>query len=356
MARLVFGISLIKAKRAQLSSLLFVMAALSFVVLTGCSDGPATLSLSGQTMGTSYHITLLPGEKSRLPEEIKSIIDERLRRVNQAMSTYIPDSELSQLNSTIDPGWQSVSTELATVLSEAILVGAMTGGALDVTVAPLVNLWGFGPSQKPIVIPTDIQIAAARQDVGYEKLQLHLSPPELKKPKGLHIDLSSIAKGYGVDVVAELLAAYGVEDYLVEIGGELRTKGANPKGQPWRIGIEIPSPVQGGVQQAISVSGKAVATSGDYRNFYEEDGVRYSHIIDPRTGKPIANALASVTVVADTAAFADGLATGLSVMGAENALRLAEEQNLAIYVIIKEGDQFITRYSSAFNRYLKAEG
>jgi thiamine biosynthesis lipoprotein len=248
--------------------------------------------------------------------------------------------------------WQDISQTLSEMLLISLEVNWLTGGAFDVTISPLVELWGFGAEQRPQRVPEVSAIEAALAETGFRHIQLDLTEPRIKLKRPVMVDLSGIAKGYGVDMVAEWLERQQVADYLVEIGGEIRAAGNSPRGDDWRVGIEKPEGFSGGVQQAIRVSGYGLATSGDYRNYFEEEGVRYSHTLDPKSGYPISHTTASVTVVAETAGYADALATGFLVLGAEKALRLAETHDLAVFVIEKRDNGFVSRWSSAFEPYL----
>ncbi|WP_226704478.1 FAD:protein FMN transferase [Microbulbifer elongatus] len=326
---------------------------LAVLSLAACTPGSETWKLTGPTMGTSYHITVVDVPASLRKAELQSAIDAELVAVNQEMSTYIPDSELMRFNRAPVGEEVEVSPHLATVVERALEIYRNSDGAFDVTVGPLVNLWGFGPNPEPETIPGDAEIAALQAVVGSDAL--NLQGARLSKKRPVEIDLSAIAKGHGVDRVAELLETKGIANYLVEVGGELRTAGVNPKGKSWRIGVERPSGGQV-VQKPIEVSGKAVATSGDYRNYYERDGKRYAHTIDPRSGRPVEHRLASVTVIAETCAEADGYATALNVIGADAALKLAEEQNLAVFLLVKTESGFEERASSAFQPYLESQG
>lgn len=304
-------------------------------------------------MGTTYHITVVdvPADVNRA--QLQTLIDGALSAVNQEMSTYIDDSELMRFNRGPVGEAVPVSTYLADVVELSLDIHRRSAGAFEVTVGPLVNLWGFGPQPEPEQVPSDAAIEELLQQVGSDALKVERSPDRITRSRPVQIDLSAIAKGHGVDRVALLLEAQGIRNYLVEIGGELRTLGKNPAGRDWRIGIESPDPAGRVVQEPISVSGKSVATSGDYRNYYERDGVRYAHSIDPRTGRPLKHRLVSVTVIAGTCAEADGLATALNVLGAEAGLELAERENLAIFMLVKTDAGFEERYSSAFEPYLE---
>ena len=326
--------------------------ALLFLFLSACSPAPEEIiQFSGETMGTTYHVTLRnPGEL--VGERLKQQLDYQLEHFNQIASTYIDDSELNRLNRAAVGQWHDLSDPLYTILSLAMEVSWLSGGAFDITVAPLVDLWGFGPVKQQGK-PSDQALAVVMGSVGYTRLQLDMLEPKLMKTAALRMDLSAIAKGYGVDAAAIWLSSLGVKDYLVEIGGEMRVSGTSPRGDAWRIGVE--NPEGGAPQLAIELGNIAVATSGDYRNYFEQDGVRYSHTIDPRNGRPITHNLASVTVLDPSCAFADAMATALSVMGTERALALAEAQDLPVYIIEKGEQGFESRYSSAFAPYLPEE-
>ena len=298
------------------------------------------VAIEGRTMGTTYHIKWVADAKEtdQHAQNIKSKVDQLLVDINQAMSTYIPDSELSLFNKEPSGTEQQVSSALYELLVKAQRISDSSNGAYDVTVGPLINLWGFGPDKKVIKAPSDETISQVRKRVGYEHLKL-LGDNTIRKEADLYIDLSSIAKGYAVDKVATLIADNGYTAYLVEIGGELITTGQKPNAEPWRIAIE--SPTQGRViQRIVTVNDTAVATSGDYRIYFEEDGVRYSHIINTKTGKPITHTLASVSVLADTCAQADALATAFLAMGLEKSYNYAVENGIEAFFISKKDDGF----------------
>ncbi|WP_237584141.1 FAD:protein FMN transferase [Photobacterium halotolerans] len=323
------------------------------LVVSGCSEQRQLIHLTGSTMGTYYSIKLI--EQEGLPSEValQKEIDRRLERVNDQMSTYREDSELSQFNQHRSSEPFAVSADTATVVQEAIRLSKLTDGALDVTVGPLVNLWSFGPEARPDVVPTDEELDARRKEVGIEHLKVE-GNALIKDLPGLYVDLSSIAKGYGVDVVADYIASLGVNDYLVEIGGEIRLKGKNLEGVPWRIAIE--KPTEDGsrsIQEVVEPGEMAVATSGDYRNYFEENGVRYSHLINPITGKPITNRVVSVTVMHPKCMTADALATAFSVMGEEKAIALANQENWPVLLIVSTDEGFKEYASDAFTTYMQ---
>ncbi|WP_372764674.1 FAD:protein FMN transferase [Litorivivens sp.] len=338
---------------ADLFSSILQRAALGllFFVIAGCSQKPELVKLSGDTMGTRYNISLMaPGDFEA--EAAQQQLDALLQAFNQIASTYEPKSEVNALSAMTLEDWHDISHTLSDMLLISLEVNWLTGGAFDVTISPLVELWGFGAERRRQHVPSQSAIDAALEETGFRHLQLDLTEPRIKIKQPVTVDLSGVAKGYGVDMVAQWLERQGVANYLVEIGGEIRAAGQSARGDVWRVGIEKPQGLAAGVQQAIRVSGVGLATSGDYRNYFEDNGTRYSHTLDPKTGYPIKHRTASVTVIAENAAYADALATGLLVLGGDKALKLAETHNLAIFVIEKTDSGFETRWSKAFEPYL----
>ncbi|MBE8167232.1 MAG: FAD:protein FMN transferase [Shewanella sp.] len=319
--------------------------------LTACSKPADTVSLSGSTMGTTYHIKLVTNDKVPSVDILHAEIDLVLEQVNDQMSTYRPDSELSSYNRLLKGQSLEVSPDTITVINEAKKLNLLTDGALDVTVGPLINLWGFGPGKRRVEPPIQSEIDAAKAMLNIDAV--HVNKNRLKKGSDdLYVDLSAIAKGFGVDKIASVLNKYDVTGYLVEIGGELKSKGAKADGSSWKIAIEKPTTDERKVQQIVSLDDMAMATSGDYRNYFEKDGKRFAHIVDPRTGNPIQHNLASVTVLHDDCMVADGYATAMMVMGTEDALKLAKKQQLAIMLVEKQGDGFKVIYSDAFKPFV----
>jgi len=325
-------------------------------MLTGCfpsSDkSKQEILLQGRTMGTTYNIKVIIENSDFDSKKLQLEIDTLLKQLNQEMSTYIADSELSRFNNTESLEPVEISIGLQRVVKEAIRLGKLSDGKLDVTVGPLVNLWGFGPQYRPEVVPSDEQLAQARSQIGIENLVLSENKLSKKIPS-LYVDLSTIAKGYGVDIVAEYLEQQGLNDYLVEIGGEMRLNGFKHTGELWHVAIEKPVDTERAVHQFITPLNNAVATSGDYRIYFEADGQRFSHIIDPDTGKPIAHKLVSVTVIHPSSMIADGLSTAMMVMGEKKALAFAEENGFAAYLISKSEHGFVEQVSKQFMQYLK---
>ena len=330
------------------------LATFAALILSGCfpSNDLARQEyhLQGKTMGTTYNIKVI-GENLDV-EKLKQGIDQELKQLNQEMSTYISDSELSQFNQSTSLESTKVSKGLARVIKEAIRLGELSNGALDVTVGPLVNLWGFGPEYRPETVPSDELLARTKARVGLDKLTFENGKLGKTIPN-LYVDLSTIAKGYGVDLVAEFIEASGINNYLVEIGGEMRLKGFKHTGELWHVAIEKPLSTERAVHQLIIPKDNAVATSGDYRIYFEADGQRFSHIIDPETGKPINHKLVSVTVIHPSSMTADGLSTAMMVMGEAQALAFAEENDLAVYIIAKTDHGFVEQSTVKFMQYLK---
>jgi len=319
--------------------------------LVACAE-PKVVRLQGMTMGTSYSVVIPSLPKGTTEQSVQQGIESLLEYVNQQMSTYLPDSELSRINQAEAGLWLNVSPELFEIIRRSHSISEQTNGAFDITVGPLVNLWGFGPPDSlGSVKPSDELLNAARKLVGYQNLELKLEGRSIRKQfKDLYIDLSAIAKGYGVDAVADYLDSLSIQDYLVEIGGELRGKGLSQRGDFWRVAVEKPQSGQRMVQRVVDVSDFAVATSGDYRNYFEQDGVRFSHTIDPRSGRPVSHLLASVTVLSEEAMMADAWATALMALGEDEGYQLAEEKGLAAYFLYRQGDEFLARETSAFIR------
>lgn len=330
-------------------------ALLALICCFGCGSPPPEerplVVIKGETMGTFYSVQI-PGEfPPDTQEEVRDVIERELESVNQHMSTYIDDSELMVFNRDAGTAPYEVSEALFEVMSTAVDVGRRSGGAYDITIGPVVNLWGFGPMGLEMEGFDQETITAKLEMVGFDKLQFDAEAHTVTKElPDLSCDLSSIAKGFGVDQVAEALLASGVDNFWVEVGGEVRAAGTNAQGETWRVGIERPRFQPGMVQRLVPLENLSIATSGDYRNYREVDGERYSHILDPRTGWPIRHRLASVSVVHPECAVADAFATALLVMGVEEGLALAEEEGLAAYFLARKGDGFEEFATTSFRK------
>lgn len=333
-----------------LAATLVLLPALFF--LLPAPPAPSLYTFTGLTMGTSYAV-LVNAETLPLPRQpLQAQFEAMLEQVNGQMSTYLPESELSRINATNTSAWVPVSPPLMEVLLAARQLSRRTQGAFDVTVAPLLELWGFAPG-RDFTVPEAAQVTRALHLVGYEKLQLDTATSSLQKAHGnMSLELSAIAKGYAVDQLADYLEQLQVANYLVEIGGEIRARGVNNKQQPWQIGIEQPLAGQRQVRRSVQLHNMAMATSGDYRNFFEQDGRRYSHTIDPRSGYPVTHTLASVTVLHPAAMHADAWATALLALGPEAGYTLAVQYGLAAYFIMHHDEGFREKFTPGFKSCL----
>ena len=339
----------------------FVMAVALLLAACSGEEPPGVLRISGDTMGTTYNITAIgvPGDvtKESLSEEIETVLAD----VNAKMSNWDKESEVSRISASGDTGPFDVSADFLTVMSAANQVHDLSDGKFDVTLGPLIELWGFGPREPDDPVPSDADIDEALKFVGQsDVLTLNADASELaKKYAQVGINLSAIAKGFAIDDIAAKLKELGAENFMVEIGGDLVVAGRNEMDEAWKIGIEKPEPGEKVVELVVPLEDKGLATSGDYRNFIEHDGVRYSHIIDPVTGRPITHWTTSASVVADNAMMADAWATTMLVLGAERGLEIAEANQIAVYFISRVGqngsDPYITRASSAFNALLESQ-
>lgn len=296
--------------------------------------------VDGQTMGTTYRIVYLDLQQRNLKNEVDSL----LKIFNQSLSTYIPDSEISRFNK-----GDSLVFELPyflPVLEASKKVFEFTGGAFDPTVGPVVNLWGFGPGGPQL--KDSVNIASILPRIGFTKITFDKQSVKKQVPE-MYLDFSAIAKGYGVDVVADFLKSKGIENYLVEIGGELLARGVNDKGELWKVGInnpeELASPDE--LYSIVALDNKGMATSGNYRNFYDVDGIKLSHTIDPQTGRPVRHGLLSATVLAEDCMTADAIATALMVMGTEKAIALQKSNpTFEVFLIFNDESGVLASYAS----------
>lgn len=324
------------------------------LVISGCS-GRIETRYAGATMGTSYHITVCHGFFKR-PFGLHKKIEAKLADINRSMSTFDPDSEISRFNR-LQKALVAfpVSPDFFRVLQAARKLNRMTEGAWDGTVKPLVDLWGFGAAGRTNKPPSDAAVAACRRRVGFDLIELLPNGVVRKHDPLVTLDLASIAKGYAVDAVSRIIRQRGYENFLVEIGGEVFAAGRRKDGGPWRIGINRPAPDASAndVYRVVHISNRAMATSGDYRNYFEKNGVRYSHVIDPRTGRPVANQVVSATILADDCMLADGLATAVMVLGSEKGLALINRLAAVEGLVLAVDDNGITERSSrGFDRFV----
>ncbi len=319
------------------------------LLLSACTTATAPIDkINGQTMGTAYSV-MWP-KSSVDPIETQEKIEKLLQNINSQMSTYDKDSELSLFNYASAPHKQSVSPELAQVINLSLQLNRYTQGYFDISVGPLVNLWGFGPDNKALKAPELKQVEQAKEQIGLQAISLNTN--ELSKSANRYLDLSAIAKGFAVDQVAELLDSLNLQSYLVEIGGEIRVKGVKPEGVNWKVAVEAPDFNERRVQKILELQDVAMATSGDYRNYFEVDGKRYSHSINPFTAQPVKHRLASVTIIDRNCARADALATAMLVMGEQKATDFAFKENIRAYLIVRTDTGFKEHLSPAFTRWL----
>lgn len=308
------------------------------------SSARRTIEFHGPTMGATFLVKVVTGpdgldaaRRGELDRDIRGVLD----RIDRLMSTWDPASELSRFNDATSLEPFAVSHETFEVLRWAIDLARLTGGALDVTVAPLVDAWGFGPGGRRGRQPSNAEITRLLEATGPDRLELNASARTVRKTRpDVRCDLSAVAPGYAADLLWSELTDRGFTDFLVDVGGELRTRGVNDRGEPWQVAIDRPHASGEATQRIVSISNLAIATSGDYRNYYELDGQRVAHILDPRTGRPLSHRLASVTVIDERAVRADGLATALMVLGSEEGMALARTLDLAVLFIVRTDEGF----------------
>lgn len=320
---------------------LLLLALLTGLIFAACTSSTNDPELSGEIQGTTYHIRWVPRPGTANAEQLRGVIEQRFADIDRKLSNYREDSEISVLNRNETTEWITASSEILELIGIARQVSDRTGGCYDLTVKPLFDLWGFSRHENRI--PTDSEIGLALQHVGMSRIDIDLPGQRIRKRDAkIRIDLSSIAQGYTVASVAQLLENSGIQDYMVEIGGELRVKGRKSNGQPWRIAIEKPTPFERQVQRILEIhqqNGTAVMTAGTYRNFFEQNGQVYSHILDPRTGRPVTHQLLSVTILHDDPTWADAWDTALLCIGESEAMKIAEREHLKALLIYQEGKE-----------------
>lgn len=339
-------------------SLLAILCCLGLLALYAKRRNPAEAEahhFAGQTMGTFYTIQVagaLPEPEQALQEEISALLEQ----ANAEISTYRSDSILSRFNQYRGTGPQPISHGMADIIMMALRVGNATHGAMNITVGPLVNVWGFGPDKHtPETVPDQDQIDRARQKVGLEHLKLtsDIRGDFLEKDlPDLYIDLSCMGEGYGVELLSRLLDRKGINNYLISVGNAVFARGVNTTGQAWRIGIREPTDKVLEARDEVRLQGYDISTSGSYLNYFEKDGKRYSHIIDPATGRPIDHRLVSASVIAPTPLEANAWDISMMVLGTEKAIKLATEQGLAVCLISKTETGFTTYMSPQFKSFL----
>lgn len=334
----------------------FVTALTLAVLCSGCAREPRELVLSGPTQGTTYNVKVAGTPQEVDADAVRRAIEDVLAEIDSEMSTYRADSAISRFNAAQSTEWIDVPVGLARVVDAALKVSERSGGAFDITVAPLITAWGFGASGEPEKLPGNADIAALRERIGYRHLEVRFEPAALRKLiSTLTIDVNGIAPGYSVDALAERFMALGLRNFMIDIGGEVLARGRNAAGTPWRIAVERPEDTTPEPFAIIELADRSVTTSGEYRHYFERDGQRYSHTIDPRTGHPIV-ARGSVAVVGRTSTEIDAWATALNVLGPEEGLRLANADGLAAMYIVVDGGKLTARKSDAFERDVRLIG
>jgi thiamine biosynthesis lipoprotein len=303
-------------------------------------------------MGTTYTVKVVAAPAGHTRDSLRAEVEAILGRIDRQFSTYRDDSEISRFNLADSTEWLPVSADVVAVARTARRMSQWSGGAFDITAAPLLSLWGFGRKPGNERVPGAAEIAAAQRNVGYRKLQIRASPPALRKQvHEVQLDLNALVAGHAADLVAARFEQLGVRNYLVDMGGEFRLKGHNALGHAWAVAVEAPFPDRQRTGRILELTDCAVSTSGSYRNFFELDGQRYTHVLDARNGRPIRHDLASVTVLAPTALEADAWATALLILGHEEGMRLAEHERLAALFMVRRGEDFEETASSAFGAY-----
>lgn len=330
-----------------------LLACVSLILLLAGCVAPQPTTLRGKTMGTTWTVKLaVPADVA--VADLERGIQAEADRVVAQMSTYEADSDLSRYNRAPADTWQELPPEFFGVLDYALTLARDSGGAYDPTVGPLVNLWGFGPGAREHKVPASADIEIARARIGWQRIRLDRERHRVLQPGNVYLDLSSVAKGFGTDQIARFLERCGVENYLVDISGELRARGSRPDGSPWQVAIEKPGAAAGAVERAdqvqrvLALKNQSIATSGDYRHFFEDAGRSYSHHIDPRSGWPVEHRIASVTTVAAECMQADAMGTAIIVLGPEAGLAFAQQRGMAVLLLLHDGDALVERMTPAF--------
>jgi len=329
-----------------------VIAVALAAALAGCWSGERIEEFGGPTMGSSYSIKYVRGQDSPDIERLKGETDAILAEVDQQLSTYRADSLVEQFNQAPAGSCQAMPAAVLQLVEAGQQLNAQSQGAFDLTLEPLLDLWGFGPKARAEQVPTPELLAAARERTGMQHLRV--DGEQLCKDAEIQLDFNGIAAGYAVDRIAARLHELGVGSYLVDVTGELKAAGRKPDGQLWRIGLEAPQEGRRVAQRVLALDGYGISTSGDYRNYFEEDGRRYSHTLDPATGAPITHKLAAVTVADRSTLRADGLSTVLMVLGTERGLAFAEELGIAAFFVTRAGEGFVTQSTRAFEQLFAA--
>ncbi|KAA5843467.1 FAD:protein FMN transferase [Pseudomonas chlororaphis] len=323
------------------------------MALAGCGRGDSLESFGGPTMGSTYSVKYVRRAGLAAPSEVQAQVERILAEVDRQMSTYRSDSDIERFNDLPANSCQAMPAAVLRLIEIGQQLSRDSQGSFDLTVEPLLNLWGFGPQGRGEAVPSDTALAQVRQRVGYTHLRIE--GDQLCKDAAVEVDFNSIAAGHAVDRIAARLAEMGIDSYLVEATGELKAVGRKPDGSAWRIALEEPRDDRQLAERVIAVDGYGVSTSGDYRNYFQRDGQRYSHAFDARTGRPVEHGLASVTVIHPAAVMADGLSTLLLILGPERGWDYAEKHDIAAFFVIRADTGFVTRSNRAFDRLLAGQ-
>jgi len=326
------------------------------LALSACeSNSERVEELSGPTMGSTFTIKYVYNATTPAADAVGVEVQSILDQVDRQMSTYRLDSDIARFNQSPVNTCMKMPQPVLDLTQYGYELSQLSAGAFDLTLGPLLNLWGFGPQARGKHVPSTEQIAAAKAKVGYQHVRV--VDGQLCKDADVQIEFNSIAAGYTVDRISERFAELNIDSYMIEVTGELIAKGRKPDGTPWRIAMEQPlGDGQRVIQRVLEIDGYGVNTSGDYRNYFEENGIRFSHTIDPQAGAPISHRLASVTVVDRSTLHADGLGTLLLVLGPERGLAFAEEHKIAAFFVMRDGEGFATQVSSEFSRMFPEGG
>jgi thiamine biosynthesis lipoprotein len=318
------------------------------VLLSGCGSSDSLETFGGPTMGSTYSIKYVRHAGLPAPADVRAEVEKILAEVDRQMSTYRSDSDIERFNALPANRCQAMPASILELVRVGEQLSVQSEGSYDLTVEPLLNLWGFGPQARGEKVPTAEALAEARKRVGHQHLLI--DGDQLCKDAAVEVDFNSIAAGYAVDTIAARLEAMGIRDYLAEATGELKASGRKADGSPWRIALEEPRDDRQVAERVIVVDGYGLSTSGDYRNYFEQDGQRFSHTFDARTGSPVSHNLASVTVIHPSALMADGLSTLLLILGPERGWDYAEKHDIGAFFVIRADTGFVTRSSQAFER------
>ncbi|SDS96781.1 thiamine biosynthesis lipoprotein [Pseudomonas asplenii] len=328
------------------------LAGVILALLSGCDGRDSLERFGGPTMGSTYSIQYVRRAGGPSSADIKAEVEAILRRVDQQMSTYRADSDIARFNDLPANRCQLMPLSILDLVRTGEALSQASEGAYDLTVEPLMNLWGFGPQGREEKVPDAAQLATVRQRVGHAHLRIE--GDRLCKDAPVEVDFDSIAAGYTVDLIAARLAALGIDSFLAEVTGELKAVGRKPDGSPWRVALEEPRDDRQVAQRIVDIDGYGVSTSGDYRNYFEQEGKRYSHTFDARVGAPVSHELAAVTVIHPSTLMADGLSTLLLILGPEQGWDYAKKHDIAAFFVIRADKAFVTRTNPAFDRLLKA--